>query len=108
VVSSSSRQPGRQQLLDGPPDGALVGDGERAQLADLVAPELDAHRVVGRGREDVDDAAAHRELAARGDHLDPRVGQLDQRTSTSSKSWVSPTRRATRGRARPARARSAG
>ena len=68
---------GRVELVDGV-GGALVGDGERAQLADLVAPELDAHGVLGGGREDVDDAAAHRELAARGDHLDPRVGQLDE------------------------------
>ena len=58
--------------------GALVGDRERAQLADLVAPELDAHGVLGGRREHVDDAAAHRELAARGDHLDARVGQLDE------------------------------
>ena len=68
---------GRVQLVDGG-DGALVGDGERAQLADLVAPELDAHGVLGGGREDVDDPAAHGELAARRDHLDPRVGQLDE------------------------------
>jgi len=34
--------------------------------------------VLGGGREDVDDPAAHRELAARGDHLDAGVGQLDQ------------------------------
>ena len=76
-VSSSSRQPGATSSLDRL-DRALVGDGERAQLADLVAPELDAHRVLGGRREDVDDAAAHGELAARGDHLDAGVGQLDQ------------------------------
>ena len=69
--------PGGVQHLDGG-DRALVGDGEAAQLADLVAPELDAHRVLGRRREDVDDPAADGELAARGDHLDPRVGQLDE------------------------------
>jgi hypothetical protein len=68
---------GRFQHVDGV-GGALVGDGERAQLAHLVAPELDAHGVLGGGREDVDDPAAHRELAARGDHLDAGVGQLDQ------------------------------
>ncbi len=69
--------PGRVQDLDGD-DRALIGDGEAAQLADLVAPELDAHGVLGRGREDVDDPAADGELAARGDHLDPRVRQLDE------------------------------
>ena len=68
---------GRVELVDGV-GGALVGDGERAQLADLVAPELDADGVLGGRREHVDDAAAHRELAARGDHLDAGVGQLDE------------------------------
>ena len=68
---------GGVQLVDGG-DGALVGHGEAAQLADLVAPELDAHGVLGGGREDVDDPAADGELAAGGDHLHPRVGQLDE------------------------------
>ena len=60
------------------PDGALVGDGELAQLGDLVAPQLDAHRVLGGGREDVHDATPDGELTARGDHVDPDVGQFDQ------------------------------
>ena len=68
---------GRVERVDGV-GGALVGDGERAQLADLVAPELDAHGVLGGRREHVDDPAAHRELAARGDHLHAGVGQLDE------------------------------
>ncbi len=34
--------------------------------------------MVGRGREDVDDAAAHGELAAAGDHVDPSVGELGE------------------------------
>ena len=68
---------GRVQLVDRG-DRALVGDGERAQLAHLVAPELDAHGVLGGRREDVDDAAADGELAAGGDHLDAGVGQLDE------------------------------
>ena len=59
-------------------DGALVGDREHPHLGDLVAPELDADRMLGGGREDVEDAAAHRELAAPGDHVDPAVGQFDQ------------------------------
>ena len=59
-------------------DRALVGDGEHPHLGDLVAPELDAHRVLGRRREDVEDAAAHRELAALADHVDAGVGQVDE------------------------------
>ena len=43
-------------------------------LLDLVAEELDADGVVGGGREHVEDAAAHLELATTGDHVDPRVG----------------------------------
>ncbi len=57
---------------------ALVGDREEAHGLDLVAEEVDAHRVgVGR-REDIEDAAAHRELAAVGDHVDPRIGGIRQ------------------------------
>ena len=59
-------------------DRPLVGDGEHPHLGDLVAPELDAHGVLGGGREDVEDAAAHRELAALADHVDAGVGQVDQ------------------------------
>ncbi len=57
---------------------ALVGDRERPLLVDLVAEELDAHGVVGDGREDVEDAAAHRELAAARDHVDARVREVDE------------------------------
>ena len=57
---------------------ALVGDGELADLGDLVAVELDAQRVVGRGREDVHDAAAHGDVAAAGDHVLAGVGELGQ------------------------------
>ena len=58
---------------------ALVGDREPADLVDLVAPELDAERVLLGRREHVDDAAAHRELAAALNQVDARVcrrGQL--------------------------------
>ena len=34
--------------------------------------------MIGRGREDVDDAAAHRELSSARDHVDPRVGEFGQ------------------------------
>ncbi|GAA1425658.1 hypothetical protein GCM10009640_24770 [Agrococcus citreus] len=57
---------------------ALVGDVEPPHLLDLVAEQLDAHRIVVGGREDVDDAAAHRELAAARDHVDARVGEVDE------------------------------
>ncbi len=78
-VSSSSRQGTAITRLDVDlGNRALVGDREHPHLGDLVTPELDAHRVLGGRREDVEDAAAHRELAALADHVDARVGQLDQ------------------------------
>ena len=58
--------------------GALVGDREGADLVDLVAEELDAEGVVGDRREDVEDAAAQRELAAARDHVDAVVGEFDE------------------------------
>ncbi len=56
----------------------LVGHRERPDLADLVAPELHPQRVLGGRREHVEDATAHRELAALLDHVDPRVGHVHQ------------------------------
>ena len=76
-VSSSSRQGGahsRGHRLD----GALVGDGEGADLLHLVAPELDPGRVLVGRREDVEDAAADGELAPLGDQVDPGVRQVGQ------------------------------
>ena len=58
--------------------GALVGNREGADLLDRVAEEVDAHRVFAGGWEDVDDAAAHRELAATLDEVDAHVGRVDQ------------------------------
>ena len=65
----------------------LVADGERGQPVHLVAPQVDADRHVGRGGEDVDDAAAHRELApvlhlvlapvAHGHQLGEELGHVD-------------------------------
>ena len=55
-------------------EGALVGDLEPADLLDRVAPELDAQRVLLGGREDVEDAAAHGELAAPLDQVGAGVG----------------------------------
>ncbi len=59
-------------------EAALVGDREPADLLDLVAPQLDAQRVVLGRREDVEDAAADRELAAPLDHVHARVRGVGQ------------------------------
>ena len=53
--------------------GALVGDGEGADLVDLVAEELHPQGVFLGRREDVDDAAADGELAALLDQVDAGV-----------------------------------
>ena len=76
-VSSSSRHGGAHSRVDRL-DGALVGHGEGADLLDLVAPELHPQRVLLGGREDVEDAAAHGELAALGDQIDPGVRDVGQ------------------------------
>ncbi len=57
---------------------ALVGDGERTDGVDLVAEELHTQRVVGRRREDVEDAAADGELAATRHHVHAVIGQLHE------------------------------
>ena len=51
---------------------------ERADLVHFVAEEIDAEGVLSRGREHVDDAASHRELAAALHHVDARVGGVDE------------------------------
>ena len=52
---------------------ALCEGRERAHLLDLVAEELHPQRLAAGGREDIDDAAADRELAALLDALHSRV-----------------------------------
>ena len=72
---------------------ALVGDRERREPVDLVAPEVDAHGMVVGRRVHVDDRAAHRDLAAR---LDLVLAPVAHRRRAG--------RRARRGRrGRPAR-----
>jgi hypothetical protein len=54
---------------------ALRLDLEGPDRLELVAEEFEPHRAVGRGREQVEDAAAHREVAGRADHVDPLVAE---------------------------------
>ncbi len=56
----------------------LVTHREVTNLLDDIAPELDAHRMFGRGGKDVDDAAANRELAAFLDQVGAQIAPLDQ------------------------------
>ena len=58
---------------------ALREGREGAHRLDLVAEELDAQRLAPRGREDVDDAAAHGELAAVVDALHALVAREGER-----------------------------
>ena len=58
---------------------ALREGREGAHRLDLVAEELDAQRLAAGRREDVDDAAAHRELAAVVDALDALVARERER-----------------------------
>ena len=66
----------RPQPVLGDLEAALVGDLEPAHLLDGVAPELDPQRVLLGRREDVEDAAAHGELAALLDQVDPGVRRV--------------------------------
>ena len=65
----------RPQAVLGDLEAALVGDLEPADLLDRVAPELDPQRVLLGRREDVEDAAAHGELAAPLDQVGAGVGR---------------------------------
>ena len=64
----------RPQTVLGDLEAALVGDLEPADLLDGVAPELHPDGVLLGGREDVEDAAAHGELAPALDEVGARVG----------------------------------
>ena len=77
-VSSSSRHGGAHRPCLGDLEGTLVGDLEVADLLDRVAPELEAQRVLLGGREHVEDAAAHRELAALLDEVGAQVRGVHQ------------------------------
>ena len=61
-------------------EGPLVGDREAADLVHVVAPELHAERVLLGRREDVDDAAADRELTAFLDQVDAGVRRVREPT----------------------------
>ena len=68
----------RPQACVGDAQAALVGDREVAHLVHRVAEELDPDGVLFRGREDIEDAASHRELAAPFHQFDPGVGEVGQ------------------------------
>ena len=57
---------------------SLRGQGELPQGADLVPPELRAHRPLGSRSEDVQDAAPHGELAAALHHVVALVSEIYQ------------------------------
>ena len=64
----------------------LIGDRELGQAIDLVAPEIDAHRMIGGDRIDVDDRAPHRDLAAPSTWYSRRYPSSTSRATNSSRS----------------------
>ncbi len=56
----------------------LISHGKRPDVLDLVAEEFNPQRMFLRGREDVEDAATDRDLAAPFHQVDPVVGDSDQ------------------------------
>ena len=91
----------RPQVVDGV-ERALVGHGEATDLLDGVAPELHPQRMLLGGRKDVDDAAAHRELAAPLDQVDAHVGGRGQVANQLLEAVVVAASRRTPARGRPA------
>src|SRR4051794_33334952 len=67
---------------------ALREGREGSHRLDLVAEELDPEGLAARGREDVDDAAAHRELAAVVHPLDPLVAGKRERLRQAVDAWL--------------------
>ena len=88
---------------------------ENARICSTSSPKNSTRNgMVGDGREDVEDAAAHRELAAARDHVDARVGEVDEPgRDAAARSWPAPAddeldrARRRRGRRRAAAARRA-
>ena len=85
LLGASAYFRGRQELAYGEHSRlgnsarrALVGDRELREAVDLVAPQVDAHRMIGGGRIDVDDRAPHRDLAARFDLVLAAVAEVDE------------------------------
>ncbi len=76
-VSSNSRHGGAHRPSAGV-QAALVGDPEVADLLDAVPPELHPQRVFLGGREHVQDAAAHGDLAAVLDQVGAHVADVHQ------------------------------
>ena len=56
---------------------ALICHREFSYVFEFIAEELDAHSMLCRSREDVDDATAHSKLSALCDHVDALIGELD-------------------------------
>ena len=55
-------------------DGALVSYGKLADIGNLIAPKLHADRIIQRGGENIDDAAARSVLAALSHHVYVLIG----------------------------------
>ena len=59
-------------------NASLICHRKLTDVFELIAKELDAHRVLGRGRKDVDDATAHRKLATFFYQISSHISQISQ------------------------------
>jgi hypothetical protein len=57
---------------------ALGADLEAAQALDLVAEEIEPQRLLVAGRKEVENSAAHREVADLADQVDPAITERRQ------------------------------
>ena len=95
ATRAGTRSPAAGATASTGANAALVGRVEGAQRLDLVTEPLDAHGQRLTGREDVDDAAAARELAPPGD-----LGQTPRSPGRSTRAARAPARRAAAARER--------
>ena len=79
-IVGEQQLPGRGDLdlLHRLADRALVRDREVTHVVNLITEKVNAHGVVERRHEDIDDAAPHGELTAPRHHVDARVGHLHE------------------------------
>ena len=61
-------------------DGALVGHRKLTNISDLIAPKLNTHRVIQRGRENINNAAAGGKLPALTHHIHVTIATKHQVT----------------------------
>ena len=79
-LGAQQHLPARRQLdrIEQVRHRPLVGDPEFAERFEFVPEEFESNRMRRIRRKHIDDAAAHRELATAGDHVDAGIREVDE------------------------------